>query len=77
MELKMLSLAGSNSTSERRSRCSALPADGLFLRMFVWFLRRLGHEARAVLPVRVYYKFDSGCWRNRNTRQLHKVYRCR
>jgi hypothetical protein len=25
----------------------------------------------------VFYKFDSGGWRSRSTRQLHKVYRCR
>ena len=77
MDSKMLFLAGSSSTSDRRKRMPALPAGGPFLRMVAWFLQRLGQDARAGVPVRVYYKFDSGRWRNRNTRQLHKVYRCR
>ncbi len=48
----------------------------LLLRFVLWLL---GPEARfeAPLPVRVFYKFDSGRWRSRSTRQLRGVYRCR
>jgi hypothetical protein len=55
----------------------AQPARGLLLRLFLWLWQGLGLDGHYTLPVRVYYKFDSGCWRNRSTRQLHKVYRCR
>jgi hypothetical protein len=50
-------------------------AHGL-LHLLVWLLRNGSDEGRA-LPVRVFYKFDSGGWRWRSTRQLQKVYRCR
>jgi hypothetical protein len=50
-------------------------AHGL-LRMLLWLLRNGSEEGRA-LPVRVFYKFESGGWRHRSTRQLHKVYQCR
>jgi len=58
-------------------RLSALAAAGLLLRLALWLLHTLGAEMGAPLPVRVYYKFDAGCWRSRMTLQLHKVYRCR
>ncbi len=50
-------------------------AHGL-MRFVAWIL---GAEPgdQASLPVRVFYKFDSGAWRLGSTRQLHKVYRCR
>ncbi len=47
------------------------------LMRFVLWLLRGDAEGRPGLPVRVFYKFDSGSWRCRSTRQLHKVYRCR
>ncbi len=50
---------------------------GLLPRVLLHLLRLLEEELPASLPVRVYYKFDSGCWRCRNTRQLQKVYRCK
>lgn len=43
-------------------------------RLLAWLL---GAQGEAALPVRVYYKFDSGAWRSRRTHQLRKVYRCR
>lgn len=46
------------------------------LRFVLWLLRGEADPQEAI-PVRVYYKFDSGAWRSRSTRQLHKVYRCR
>jgi hypothetical protein len=46
------------------------------LRLVMWLLRG-DVDGRDGLPVRVFYKFDSGGWRSRSTRQLHKVYRCR
>ena len=54
-----------------------LARPGLLLRLTLWLLRTCGQDAGAAIPVRVHYKFDSGCWRSRNTLQLHKVYRCR
>ena len=55
-----------------------LPASaGLLFRLVLWILRTLDAQVVTAMPVRVYYKFDSGCWRSRNTLQLHKVYRCR
>jgi hypothetical protein len=54
-----------------------LAAPSRLFRLLLWFVRTLGPEMYAALPMRVYYKFDSGCWRSRNTLQLHKVYRCR
>jgi hypothetical protein len=56
---------------------SALADPGLLFRMTLWLLRTSGQAMGPALPVRVYYKFGSGCWRSRNTLQLHKVYRCR
>jgi hypothetical protein len=50
-------------------------AHGL-LRMLLWLLRNGSDETRC-LPIRVFYKFESGGWRYRSTRQLHKVYQCR
>ena len=47
------------------------------VRLLLRLARGIGTEQYAPVPVRVYYKFDSGCWRSRNTQQLHKVYRCR
>jgi hypothetical protein len=47
------------------------------LRLLLRLARGLGTEECAAVPLRVYYKFDAGCWRSRNTQQLHKVYRCR
>jgi len=58
-------------------RLPELTGPRLLFRLMLWLLRTLGAEMGAALPVRVYYKFDSGCWRSRNTLQLHKVYRCR
>lgn len=55
----------------------ALAAPSRLFRLLLWFARNLALEVVTALPVRVYYKFDSGCWRTRNTLQLHKVYRCR
>jgi hypothetical protein len=46
------------------------------LRLVLWLLRAES-DGPVPLPVRVFYKFDSGCWRSRSTHQLHKVYRCR
>jgi len=85
MASKMLFLADSNrhtnsspgSESEGGNRLPMRPARGQFRQLFLRLMQGLGLEAEATLPVRVYYKFDSGCWRNRQTRQLHKVYQCR
>ena len=52
----------------------AQPSRNLLLRLFLWFMQGLGLEVHNMRPVRVYYKFDSGCWRSRSTRQLQKVY---
>jgi hypothetical protein len=52
-------------------------AHSLLLRMLTWLLQGLETNRRVRLPVRVYYKFETGCWRVRGTRQLQKVYRCR
>ena len=54
---------------------SAEVAHGL-LRFVLWLLRADSDGLTAV-PVRVYYKFESGCWRSSSTRQLQRVYRCR
>jgi hypothetical protein len=48
----------------------------ILMRFAAWLLRGESGD-RSGLPVRVFYKFDSGCWRSRSTHQLHKVYRCR
>jgi hypothetical protein len=48
----------------------------MLMRFVMWLLRG-DADAHAGIPVRVFYKFDSGSWRSRSTRQLHKVYRCR
>lgn len=55
----------------------ALPDPSLLFRLTLWLLRMSGQVMSPPVPVRVYYKFDSGRWRSRNTLQLHKVYRCR
>jgi hypothetical protein len=52
----------------------AQPSRSLLLRLFLWFMHGLALEVHNTSPVRVYYKFDSGCWRSRSTRQLQKVY---
>jgi hypothetical protein len=44
---------------------------------FVLWLLRTSSDEQAALPVRVFYKFDSGRWLSRSTHQLQKVYRCR
>ena len=54
-----------------------LAKPSLRLRLILWLVRLCGQDMGSAMPVRVYYKFDSGCWRSRNTLQLHKVYRCR
>jgi hypothetical protein len=54
-----------------------LALSSLLVRLLLRLARGLGVEQYTPVPVRVYYKFDSGCWRSRNTQQLHKVYRCR
>ena len=58
-------------------RLPVQPIRGPLVRLLLRLLHELGTEVQAALPVRVYYKFDSGCWRNRSTRQLRKVNRCR
>jgi hypothetical protein len=65
------------SESDGENRLPVRSARGRLLRPFLRLMQGLGLETEATLPVRVYYKFDSGCWRNRHTRQLYKVYRCR
>jgi hypothetical protein len=47
------------------------------LRFVLGLLRAEIHEPAAVPVHRVFYKFESGGWRSRSTRQLDKVYRCR
>ena len=69
--------SSSGSKSDGENRLPVRPARGRFLRFFLWLMQGLGLETEATSHVRVYYKFDSGCWRNRHTRQLYKVYRCR
>jgi hypothetical protein len=81
----MLFPAGSNyRLASSQSSASAdeiglprLLGPGLLFRLTLWLLRVSGQYMSQPLPVRVYYKFDAGCWRSRNTLQLHKVYRCR
>jgi|WetSurMetagenome_2_1015567.scaffolds.fasta_scaffold615959_2 hypothetical protein len=53
------------------------PETGQRLLRFMLWLLRADSEDPAALPIRVFYKFDSGAWRSRNTRQLQKGYRCR
>jgi hypothetical protein len=66
-----------NSASANDRGMAALADPGLLFRMTLWLLRMSGQAMGPALPVRVYYKFGSGCWRSRNTLQLRKVYRCR
>jgi len=81
----MLFPAGSNhhlvssqdSASADEGSLPKLLGPGLLFRLTLWLLRMSGQDMGQPLPVRVYYKFDAGCWRSRNTLQLHKVYRCR
>jgi hypothetical protein len=48
-----------------------------WLSFLLGLLRAQPHD-RATVPVhRVFYRFESGGWRSRSTRQLDKVYRCR
>ena len=49
----------------------------LLLRILTWLAQGLEIDQRVRIPVRVFYKFETGCWRVRSTRQLQKVYRCR
>lgn len=58
-------------------RLPKLAAPGPLFRLLLWLLRTLAPQTVTAQPVHVYYKFDTGCWRSRNTLQLHKVYRCR
>jgi hypothetical protein len=53
---------------------AGVEATHTLMRFVLWLLRG---NADGQIPVRVFYKFDSGRWRCRSTRQLHKVYRCR
>jgi hypothetical protein len=50
---------------------------GRWARAIARLLHLVELETDAPIPVRVFYKFDSGRWRHRSTRQLHKVYRCK
>lgn len=71
-------LASSRDAASAAGRALPAPADpGLLYRLNLWLLRMTAAGLGQPLPVRVYYKFDSGRWRSRNTLQLHKVYRCR
>jgi hypothetical protein len=63
--------------SAARQRWAPLAPSGRLHRLLLRVARGLSADESAPVPVRVYYKFDSGCWRSRNTQQLHKVYRCR
>ena len=47
------------------------------LRLVLGFLWAEPYDRVAVPARRVFYKFESGGWRSRSTRQLDKVYRCR
>lgn len=74
-------LLGSSSESADHGETSALSDIGAetahsLLRFVAWLLHGQTDDHDG-LPVRVFYKFDSGGWRSRSTRQLHKVYRCR
>jgi hypothetical protein len=42
-----------------------------------WLFQGLEFNRRTQEAVRIYYKFDTGRWQARRTRQLQKVYRCR
>jgi hypothetical protein len=61
---------------ENRSAEADADTTHVLMRFVLWLLRG-DEDAHAGIPVRVFYKFDSGSWRSRSTRQLHKVYRCR
>jgi hypothetical protein len=77
-KLRLLGLSADSPDHGEISAASAIAAEtahGL-LRLVAWLLRGESDD-RDALPVRVFYKFDSGAWRSRSTRQLHKVYRCR
>jgi hypothetical protein len=50
---------------------------GGWARAIARLLHMVEFETQPPTPVRVFYKFDSGRWRHRSTRQLHKVYRCK
>jgi hypothetical protein len=60
-------------TSESVADTATEAAHGLW-HTLLWLLGNGSDQAR---PVRVFYKFESGGWRYRSTRQLEKVYRCR
>ena len=51
--------------------------DGRWARALARLLRLVEVEFSMPVPMRVFYKFDSGRWRTRSTRQLHRVYRCK
>ena len=70
-------VSSQDAASADNRRLPALADPGLLFRLTLWLLRMSGQDMGQPLPVRVYYKFDAGCWRSRNTLQLHKVYRCR
>lgn len=53
------------------------PHAGTLVHTLARILAAWGLEIGAAMPVRVYYKFESGGWRSRSTRQLQKVYRCK
>lgn len=52
-------------------------SNGRWARAIARLLHLVELETDMPIPVRVFYKFDSGRWRHRSTRQLHKVYRCK
>lgn len=59
-----------------RSAVAQAELSHTLMRFVLWVLRGDADDQIGI-PVRVFYKFDSGSWRSRSTRQLHKVYRCR
>jgi hypothetical protein len=66
-----------NVETDSEDRSAPMAPLNPLVRLLLWLARWLGLEQYTHVPVRVYYKFDSGCWRSRETQQLHKVYRCR
>jgi len=77
-KLRLLGLSSDSPDHGEPSEGSEIGVEAAhsLLRLVAWFLRGEAND-RDALPVRVFYKFDSGGWRTRSTRQLHKVYRCR
>jgi hypothetical protein len=73
------SVPSQEAAAERERHRSAAAREELsrtLMRFVLWVLRG-DVDDQVRIPVRVFYKFDSGSWRSRSTRQLHKVYRCR